>query len=356
MVSGNLSLLDYGAIVWRRKVLVLLIIVGMAVPAAAASSLQQPSYLATAQIVLAQQQLDSNYNLEVQELSASQMDTQIAVIKSDAVADRARAKGVTVGVDAVSTSDSNLVRVSSFASDPGRAADAANAYVDAYQEITAEGASKTLDDAEQQLKTRMTLLQQQIDPLVRQVRDANAADRANAQNSVGALVSGLQQQQASLQAQVGRIDVQRALSNSSTIVHRAVPPNTAAGPKPLQDGALAAVLGLLIGVSVSVLLELRRRSTTAPQTSSTPTADPGWNHLGADVVNAVNGADQGVGAATSRLRPHRPGPVDRPAPPPEYRPAPAPDGASAVPVYTPPQTDDWSQPRHRQNEQNGRGR
>ena len=353
MVSGNLSLLDYGEIVWRRKVLVLLIIVGMGGAAGAASSLQQPSYLATTQIVLAQPQLDSNFNLQVQELSAPQMDTQIAVIKSDAVAERARQKGVPtfVPVDAISATGSNLVRVTVVDSNPGRAADDANAYVDAYREITAEGVTKTLDDAEQQLKTRMTLLQGQIDPLVQQVRGASTADRANAQASVGALLSGLQQQQASLQAQVGRIEAQRALSDNSTVVQRAVPPDTPISPKPLQDGALAAVLGLLIGASVSVLLDLRGRSTPAPQTGSTPLVDPDWNHLGADVVNAINGADQGAVAATSRLRPHRvdhPGPIDRSGPLPER--------ASTTPVHAPMQANDWSQPRHRQNEQNGRGK
>lgn len=258
-------LIQYARSLWKRKLLVAVVVAGMTVPAVALSSAQPPVYSATAELVLGQQRLDSDFNIEATDLSDRQIATQMRVITSTAVTELALAHGATGSVKVFTPSLSNVLSLTADGPTSAAAALTANAYAEAYIEHRTLQARATLDEAAEQLQQRITLLQQEIDPLAEQVRQSPPQERAAVQATIQPLQSGLQAQQATLQAQLGQIQVQRTLAASgASLVQRAEPPLQPVSPKPLRDGALAAVLGVALAVSMVVLIETARMGAGAP--------------------------------------------------------------------------------------------
>lgn len=241
---------------WR---LVALVVIALALPAGVLSASQAPVYKATAELVLGQQRLDGDFNAEATDLTDRQMATQMRVLTGNGVTELAEARGA-VGTVGVSTpSLSNVLIVEASDHDAARAARTADAYAEAYIDFRTRQVQRTLDDAAEQLRQRIALLQQELDPLAEQVRLTPPDQRAAVQAAVHALQSGLQEQQASLQAQLGQLQVQRALAASgATLVRKAEVPAEPVSPQPTRDTALAIVLGLVLGVSSAVLLETLR--------------------------------------------------------------------------------------------------
>lgn len=248
--SDGLPLLTYALMVWRRRFLVLIIALGMAVPAYAASAVQIPQYQATGQILLSRQQLDENLNVSPGVLTDTQVGNQIAIMTGPEVADRARQQGATSPVRVIGSTGSNVVTLTTENTDPRQAAATVEAYVRAFSEYRTQQARNSLDSAAAQLQNRIASLQEQINKLA-------PADRAS-----------LQEQQASLQQQLGRIQIQQGLLSSGIEVVQ----NPAAGrspisPTPVRDALLALVLGLALGISLAVLLETLRRRSVAERTA-----------------------------------------------------------------------------------------
>lgn len=258
--SDSPTLLGYAEMVWRRRLLVILVILTMTGAAVAVSMSQTKIYNATAELSLARQLLDSSFNVQVVELSDRQMETQIATLRGRDVAELARAGGATYPIAATAASTSNLVSISARGPDPVQAARTADAYAQAFVDHTAQQAQQTVDLATAALQERIDLLQTRIDPLVEEIRGAPADARADVQVSVGPVLAGLQQQQAGVQADLGGLQLRRAVAGDDvTIVQGATVPVLPVSPKPLQDGLFAAVLALALAVSTAILLELRRR-------------------------------------------------------------------------------------------------
>jgi uncharacterized protein involved in exopolysaccharide biosynthesis len=261
--------------VWRRRVIVLIVALGMAVPAFAVSALQTPQYQATGQILLTQQQLDENLNVKDTVLTDTQINNKLATLTGVEVTERARQQGATSTVQVSGMAVSNVVTLSAQDPDPRQAAATVEAYVRAFSEYRTQQARKTLDSAAAQLQNRIASLQEQINRLA-------PADRAS-----------LQEQQASVQAQLGRVQIQHGLVASGVeVVQNPAVGQSPVSPTPVRDALLALVLGLALGISLAVLLEtLRRRSAAEPaalHTESLPdTSTPTHHdtHLVAPVVD-----------------------------------------------------------------------
>lgn len=271
-------LLAYARMVWRRRILVLVIAAAMTVPAAVLSSLQAPVYRATAELVLGQQRLDNDFNIEAVDLTDRQIATQVRVIRGNEVTDRAVALGARGAVEVSTPSLSNVLTVSAQDTDPERAARTANAYVEGYIDYRTAEVRRTLDEAAEQLQQRITLLQQELVPLIEQVNQTPVAEREAVQATIQPLQSALQEQRASLHAQLGQLQVQRALAASGArMVQRAEPPGAPISPRPARDSALAATLGIALGVSLAVLLETMGAppgSATKPESRHSPAGSP----------------------------------------------------------------------------------
>jgi uncharacterized protein involved in exopolysaccharide biosynthesis len=254
--SDGLPLLSYALMVWRRRFLVLIVALGMAVPAFAVSAVQNPQHQATAQILFTQRQLDENSNVEDGVLSTTQINNQIAILTGPEVAERARQQGVTSPIQAVGNTRSNVVTLSTEDPDPRQAMTAVEGYVRAFSEYRTQQVRKTLDSAATQLQNRIVKLQEQIDKLPPAAR------------------TSLQGQQATVQAQLGRVQIQQGLVSSGIEVVQ----NPAVVRSPVSTAVrntlLALVLGLALGISLAVLLEtLQRRLITEPAASQTRSPD-----------------------------------------------------------------------------------
>lgn len=269
-----LPLLDYAAMVWRRRVLVVLIVTAMALPAVALSRAQTPVYEASGVLLLSQQRLDTEFNIQDADLTDRQMDARVRLILGDEVAAVAARRGAGPGVTAQAQPLSNAISIQARDSDPQRAARTVNIFARAYIDVRSQQVQDTLDQAAEQLQRRIDLLAEKIDPLLRQIREARPGERARVQATVQPLQQGLQSQQATLESLQGQLEVQRALARSdAALVDPAAPPGAPVSPRPFRDGALALVLGLVLGISVAVLLETARlrRSLENRRTAQEPT-------------------------------------------------------------------------------------
>ena len=251
-----MPLLDYARMIWRRRLMVLSIVVVMAGAAAAYSLTRPPSYQSTAVVALGQQRLDDNYNSAFVDLTDRQMTTQVAVMSGDTVRELAVTKGATMPALATTVSESNLMTVTVDAPTAAEAAKSANAYVTAYIQYRADLVSKDLEQSGQQLRRRMAFVQDQIDPLVEQVNDAPAARRAETQLQVQPALTALQQQMTDLQSRLGLLQTQRTMAPAqATVVQKAPKPLVPASPQPIRDTIVATILALMIAASLAVLRE-----------------------------------------------------------------------------------------------------
>lgn len=246
--SDDFPLFNYAAMVWRRRILVLIIALGMAIPAFVVSNSQTSQYQATGQILLTRLQLDENLNVRDTVLNDTQVGNQVAILTGPEVADRARQQGATSPFQAVGSAGANVVTLSAKDPDPRQAAATVEAYVRAFSEYRTQQLRDTLNSTAAQLENRTVSLQEQINRLA-------PADRA-----------GLQEQQASVQAQLGRVQIQQGLvSPGVEVVQNPAVGQSPVSPTPVRDALLALVLGLALGISLAVLLEtLRRRSSAEP--------------------------------------------------------------------------------------------
>jgi uncharacterized protein involved in exopolysaccharide biosynthesis len=299
--SDGLPLLTYAAMVWRRRVLVLIATLGMAVPAFAVSALQPPVYQSSASLLLAQQELDANSNIGTAELTDRQMNTQVALLTSDEVGEAARRHGATTVVRALTATNSNVITLTATTTDPAKASATVEAYARAYAEYRIEQARRTIDEAAAELEERIGRLQEQIRALPRPEQRA-----------------ALEPQQANLQAQLGRLQTQRGLVGSGVItVRKPNTPTSPISPTPVRDALLAMVVGLVLGISLAVLLEtLRLRRTPRAGDSRHSSAAHAWAPSPpSEAQVAVPMGAVTAAAVATKDRPDHPSPPSTPQPP-----------------------------------------
>ncbi len=269
-----LPLLAYAQMVWRRRLLVVTVVLGMAIPAFVVSSLQTPLYQSSAQVLVTQRTLDSNFNLGDQGLSELQINTQMALLTSAAVANRAIELGATSMVRGSGSTNSNVITVVATDPVPAAAAGTVGAFVQAYSEYRSAQANRALDTAATKIRERLDQLQARLGGI-----DQGGPPGQALQQQVS-----IQQEQLRLQDQLGRLEIQRALAVAgSTVVREPAIPASPTSPQPLRDSLLALVLGLGLGMSLAVVLEtVRRRSgrrstDPAPYQPSGPSAVPAYS-------------------------------------------------------------------------------
>ena len=245
---GETPLIMYALMVRRRWLLVLFTMTLMVGPALAVSLLEAPTYRASAQILLARQELDENFNPTATVLTDTQINNEIAYITSDDVSQKAHSLGAVADARASGSAGSNVVTIIADGSDPRQAAASVQGYLDAYAEIRSGLRRATLDKAAAQLQQDVGELQGRIDDL--EVR--NADQRV-----------ALEQRLTSLQIRLGQVETQQQLTSAGlTVLHSPVAADSPVSPTPVRNALLAAVLGLALGISVAVLLESVRQRPT----------------------------------------------------------------------------------------------
>jgi uncharacterized protein involved in exopolysaccharide biosynthesis len=266
-------LLAYAAMIWKRKIVVILIASAMAAPAFVVSVLRPPTYQSVGQILITQQQFDDSYNVRPTALSDTQMSNEVSILTGADVSEAASRNGAQIPVRATGAAATNVVTLTSQGASPEQSTTALNAQIQAYSDHRTATLRKTLGGATNQLESRIADLKQQINA-------AAPGDRAT-----------LQQQDAAVEDQLGRVRIQQGLiSDGIEIVQRPAALPDPISPTPARDTALGLVLGLVLGASVAVLLETVRNRRSALSENGVTGAPPNHRRPANGLVNGYDSA------------------------------------------------------------------
>jgi succinoglycan biosynthesis transport protein ExoP len=234
------------------------------------SYLQTPRYAATAKLLLKQRSADSLFESSAQAYvdPGRSVDTEIEVIKTDPVKDLVRQKiGSAPSVQVSPVGETDLVTIRAESTEAPRAAEVANAYATAYIDYRRKQAFDELSAASEEVQTKITEIQQQIDSLGSTtanlpacVNPATTPDactqRTAAEATVNSRRTTLISQLGLFQQRLDQLQVDSALARGSAqLVTPASTPAEPFEPTPVRNAVLAIVLGLMLGVGLAFLVD-----------------------------------------------------------------------------------------------------
>jgi Mrp family chromosome partitioning ATPase len=267
------------------------------------SYLRTPSYRASAQVLLRPNDPsetspdNSNATQPVTGTDSGRYaNSEAAIVQSPAVAEAAAPnvpggwsadtllKHLSVGVDP----NSNVLTIHCTSTDPTQAQQCADKVAQAYLANRTQYQVSTLQQAITSLQSNLTTLQQQINSYTRQIGDGSgdassitgpssptstpattpstaptspatggptATGNTDDQTLLDARFAAETQYQATF-AQLQSLQVDKSLKRGDAeLVSDAKLPDSPIAPKPLRDGALGAIVGLLLGAGLSFLRE-----------------------------------------------------------------------------------------------------
>jgi capsular exopolysaccharide synthesis family protein len=251
--SQQSTLRDYLRTIRRRKGTVLLPLIIATGSAIGFSSVQEPVYQATAEVLL---QPTTGENLFDQASdNRNQVQTEIRILTSAPVLATVRKQfGVTPQVSARAIPETDLFQVSAKRRSPKEAADIANTYVRAYIDYRRDKIVEELGKAGEQIQTKIDSLQPQIDELTAKI--AAAPERSRVEANFGSRRDSLVAQQSIFRQRLDQLQVEASLrSGGAQLVTPATPPSTPVSPKPVQTAIFGAMLGAVIGLGLAFLFE-----------------------------------------------------------------------------------------------------
>jgi polysaccharide biosynthesis transport protein len=267
--ADELDLRDYLQVLRRRKGVVVVAVLACLAAALIVSYLQTPRYAASAKLLLrqrgtgtvfSQQNPPSNVNAE------RSLQTEIEVIKAEPVREIVRQKiGDAPSVQIRPVGQTDVITIRAESTDPQRAAVVANAYANAYIEFRLKQAVDEFAAASEEIQTKITDLNRQLDSLGSQLAAAPVcvnptatpdacSQRTNIEQTVGARRTTLLSQLGLFQQRLDQLQVDSELTSGNVqIVTPASTPRTPFAPTPLRNGILGGVLGLMVGVGLAFL-------------------------------------------------------------------------------------------------------
>ncbi len=245
--------------VLRRRKWTIVLIPLLTAAAAVGVSLQIPKvYEGQAEVLLQNRLGDSIFSNGQQQQQTKTALTEIRVLKSSPVRAAVRKKlGKAPNISASPIPETDLFVVRAHWSDPKSAANLANEYVSAYIQFRRSQAIDDLLAASQEIQGKITPLDQQIDALTAQVAKATTpAERASVDAAVRPKRDALVSQQAIFKQRLDQLDVDASLTTGGAqLVTPAVASDEPVSPKPIRNGAMGLVVGLLIGLGYVLLIE-----------------------------------------------------------------------------------------------------
>lgn len=268
--AGEPDLRYYLQVLRRRKLVIALSLAVVVAVALTLSFVQTPRYAATAKLLLKQRSSQSVFASGPQGYvdPVRSVETEIEVIKTEPVQDLVRRKiGSVPAVQVRAVGQTDLVTVRAESTDPARASLIANTYAAAYIDFRRAQALEQFSAASEQIQTKVTQLQQQIDSLgstttnlpacvdTRSTPDA-CSQRTAAEATVAARRTTLLNQLGLFQQTLDQLGVDSALaSGSAQLVTPASTPSAPFEPTPRRNAVLGIVLGLLVGIGLAFLVE-----------------------------------------------------------------------------------------------------
>ncbi len=245
-----ISLQDYLVVLKRQRLLIVAVTVLVVSAALGVSFAQTPVYEASTDVIIDPVRRTQDISLEDLRIQASGIETERLVITSGPVAQRAADElsvsdpaDVLEEVRVESVRDTRVVRVIAADTDPAAAARRANAIADAYLGYRRDEAVEEIVAARADLEERAASLRAQLAEL-EGGEEGDAIER-------GALVTQL----SAVIAQISELGGggSAAVTGGGSILAAAEVPDAPVSPQPLRTGALALVLGVLLGVGLAFL-------------------------------------------------------------------------------------------------------
>ena len=259
MNDDVVSLQDYLVVLNRQRLLIVLTTILVVVAAVGFSLAQTPVYEAQTEVAI--ERIRATGDVSLEELLApttTATETERVVMTSRAVAERVAASlgldgpiEALEGVRVETVRDTRVLRVIASDTDPAAAAGKADAFATAYLDFRRDQAVDDILAARANIDERAAGLRAQIAELDAVLDETTAADE----------IEALEIQRDALLAQLGQVIAQGSdlgvtgddVTGGGVILTPAEVPESPVAPRPLRTGALALVLGLLLGVGFAFL-------------------------------------------------------------------------------------------------------
>jgi len=242
------TLRTYLQVVGRRFLWLLSVTVLCVAGAVAYSAVQKKEYSASAQLLVQPASGSVPISGTQPTISSTQVATELELVASPPVKALVKKKlGFLPKFSAAELGPTNLISVTATARTPVESAQIANIYAQTFVDYERTNGINALTAAEQQLEAQISALDAQLKPLESQTAP-----------SVGttSTISELTGQEAVLKEQLAQLQVTAAETPGGVeIVSPASPPTSPSSPKPVRNGILALVVGLLLGAAVVFVVE-----------------------------------------------------------------------------------------------------
>jgi capsular exopolysaccharide synthesis family protein len=313
LATDELELRHYVGVVWRRRLIVLSVVILMVGLALGYSFHQKSLYKAHADVLLqasTQEQLVNPANQSNSGSSGSRanpVDNEIAIMRSKSVVAAVMDKlGLSqppkVGI--VEIGDTEVVSVNATNQDPDRAATVAETYAETYIEQRRTALVNSYLQASAQIQAQIDTLNSQIAALQKPLQDLSAqlatttdpdvqqqltdqlsAAQAQAQPQINSLNSQLTAYSGQLQALQIASNITQGSTGGAQVISPAEPPSKPFSPKPIRNGIAGAMLGLILGIGLAFLRD--HYDDTMKSKDDLESAAPGLPVLG--LIPAVQG-------------------------------------------------------------------
>ena len=257
------TLRDYWRVVVRRKTIVIVALLIAVAGAVGLSLLQEPIYAGESQMLVEPRSgstiFEDNTELNVQNLDRA-IQTEIQVLEAQGVRQRVQED---LGLDrlppqvmASPIGSTDVVRVIVRSADPGTAQILADSYVQAYISERREQAVSDRLAIGSEVELRIAEVDAQIDDIDQQIADAPDDERATLAATLASERNGLVSQRTTLDQRLNDLRVEATLSTGgASVVKDAELPTDPVEPTPVRTAALAAIVGLLIGLGAAFLID-----------------------------------------------------------------------------------------------------
>lgn len=250
-----MELRDYLAVLRRKKWMILLAALIVGGTALALSLAQSPVYEAKARLLLEPTQSVFDASGTARPVDVK---TEIERLQSAPVQQAVRDKvGTAPKVTAIQVGQTQVMELTTHASEPGRAATIANAYADAYVALRASQAADQLEKASKPLQDKITGLDAEIKPLQDQISAApSGPQRDSISTQLSPQINALLSIQSTFKSTLDKLQVDAALKTGGVeIVAPAVATRKPVQPNPLRNTLLGVGVGLVFGTAFAFLFE-----------------------------------------------------------------------------------------------------
>ena len=267
----------YLAVLGRRWKVAVLVVVLTVFAALALSFSQGKQYRAQSELLIRQRNAEAliaDTPVIAANEAARQLNNEVRLFESEAVRQAVdEAYDGALDVDDVSASvvsdASDVVKASVTAADPDDAAELVNVYVSTFLEVRRVQRVEELLAVGTEIRTKVDELTAQIaevraplDDIERRLQEnpGNAsllAQRASTAESLAPTLTPLESQRAFYQSQLEELDFVADVESAggAQVITTAEAPSSPVSPNPIRDGAVALVLGAVLGVGVAFLVD-----------------------------------------------------------------------------------------------------